>query len=194
MKIVGITGGIGSGKTTVCKIFELLGIPVFYADMEAKKLYENKIIISKIVKLFGEKILDSKRKVNKKKLAEIVFNNSTLLATLNAIIHPEVKRQFEAWKKKRKGAKYVIKEAAIMIESGSHKYIDFLVSVTADKALRIKRITNRDKVTSKAVEKRMSEQISDAERSNYSDAIIVNNGERSLIEQALKIHQQILAK
>ncbi len=194
MKVVGITGGIGSGKTTVCKIFELLGIPVFYADDEAKKLYGDKKIVSKVVKIFGKKILDSNKKVDKKKLAEIVFNHKPSLVKLNVIIHPEVKRKFDEWKKKQKGAKYVVKEAAIMIESGSHKDVDFLVSVTADKELRINRIINRDKVNKKDIKKRISEQISDKERAKYSDAIIINDGNHSLIEQVLKIHHELLKK
>ncbi len=191
MKVVGITGGIGSGKTTVCKIFELLGVPVFYADIEAKKLYDDKKIISKVVKLFGKKILDSKKKVDKKKLAQIVFNDKQSLSKLNAIIHPEVKRKFEVWKRKHKGVKYVIKEAAIMIESGSHNCVDFLVSITVNKLLRINRIIIRDKVNKKDVEKRIHEQISDKERAKYSDAIIINDNKHSLIEQVLKIHRII---
>ncbi|MBI3503080.1 MAG: dephospho-CoA kinase [Bacteroidetes bacterium] len=193
MKIVGVTGGIGSGKTTVCKIFELLGIPVFYADDEAKKLYDEKKIILKVVKLFGKKILSGK-KVDKKKLSAIVFNHKSSLAKLNAIIHPDVKRKFEAWKKKQKGAKYAIKEAAIMIESNAYKDVDYLVSITANKSLRINRIINRDKIDKIEIEKRISEQISDKERAKYSDAIIINDGKHSLIKQALKIHRQILSK
>ena len=194
MKVVGITGGIGSGKTTVCHIFKQLGIPVFYADDEAKKLYDDKKIVSKVVKLFGKIILYSNRKVDKKKLAEIVFNNSSSLAKLNAIIHPEVKRKFESWKRKQSGVKYIIKEAAIMIESGSHRDVNFLVSVTSDKELRINRIINRDKIKKSEINKRIGEQISDKERIKYSDAIIINDGSHSLIEQVLKIHQQLLEK
>ena len=102
--------------------------------------------------------------------------------------------KFEAWKKKQIGAKYIIKEAAIMIESGSHKDVNYLVSVIADKELRINRIIERDKVNKETVEKRISKQISDKERSKYSDTIIINDGENSLIEQVLKIHQQLLEK
>ena len=194
MLVVGVTGGIGSGKTTVCKIFETLGIPVFYADDEAKKLYEDKKIIAKVVKLFGKKILDSTKKIDKKKLASIVFNSKTSLTKLNVLIHPEVKRKFDAWKNKKSAVKYVIKEGAIMIESGSHNDIDYLVSITADKILRINRIINRDKVNIADVEKRISKQISDKERVKYSDEIIMNDGTHSLIEQVLKIHQHLQKK
>ena len=194
MLVVGVTGGIGSGKTTVCKIFEALGIPVFYADEEAKKLYDDKKIISKVIKLFGKKILDSKKKVDKKKLAEIVFNHKPSLDKLNAVIHPEVRKNFDRWKKKQNFAKYVIKEAAIMIESGSNYDMDYLVSVTADKEVRMNRIINRDKVNIADVEKRISKQISDKERVKYSDEIIMNDGTHSLIEQVLKIHQHLQKK
>ena len=194
MKVVGITGGIGSGKTTVCKIFELLDIPVFYADEEAKKLYEDKKIIFRVVKLFGKKILVSAKEVDKKKLADLVFSNKASLAKLNAIIHPEVKRKFEMWKNKQKHVGYIVKEAAIMIESGSHKDIDYLVSVIADKSLRINRIITRDKITKSDIEKRITEQISDKERSKYSNAIIINDGNHSLIDQVLKIHHLLLKK
>lgn len=194
MKIVGITGGIGSGKTTVCKIFELLKIPVFYADEEAKKLYNEKKILKKVVAVFGKKILDANKKIDRRKLAQIVFNNKFSLARLNAIIHPEVIKRFEAWKKQQKDAKYVIKEAAIMIESETYKDIDFLISVIAPKELRIRRIINRDKTKRTYVEKRIAKQISDAEREKYSDAIIINDGRHSLIKQTLKIHNKIFKK
>ena len=194
MKVVGVTGGIGSGKTTVCKIFELLSIPVFYADDEAKKLYSDSKIKSKAVKLFGKKILSAKGEIDKQSLAAIVFNDKPSLLKLNSIIHPEVKRRFVAWKKKQKGVKYVVKEAAIMIESGSYKDVNYLVSVNADKVLRINRIKLRDNSNDLDIKKRITEQISDKERAKYSDTVIVNDGKRSLIEQVLKIHQEILQK
>ena len=194
MKVIGVTGGIGSGKTTVCKIFELLGIPVFYADDEAKKLYDDKKIVSKVVQRLGKTILGLDKKIDKKKTAALVFNSKPALAQLNAIIHPEVKRKFDDWKKKQKAAKYLIKEAAIMIESGSNNNIDYLVSVIANKELRISRIINRDKVIGIEVEKRINEQISDKERLKYSDAIISNDGNQSLIKQVLKIHTELLRK
>src|SRR5688572_33347798 len=121
MKTVGITGGIGSGKTTVCKIFELLGVPIFYADEEAKQLYNDAKIKSKVVKLFGDQILTKSREIDKAKLAQLVFSNKTSLVKLNALIHPAVRAKFKAWKKTQKGARYVIEEAAIMIESGAYK-------------------------------------------------------------------------
>ena len=190
MKVVGITGGIGSGKTTVCNIFELLDVPVFYADEEAKKLYDDSKIKSKVLKLFGNKILEKNRKIDKKKLAEIVFSDKASLAKLNAIIHPEVRRKFNQWKRKQNDRKYVIKEAEIMIESGAYKELDYLVSVISPKSLKINRIIKRDKADIPSIERRMNEQISDKEREKYSDAVIVNDDKHSLIEQAIKLHNK----
>lgn len=194
MKVAGITGGIGSGKTTVCRIFELLGVPVFYADDEAKKLYLVPGIRAKVVKVFGKKVYGKNGALDTKKLADIVFNNSALLAKLNAIIHPAVKKRFTAWKAKQKGAKYVLKEAAIMIESGAHKELDYLLSVLCDKDLRISRIRNRDVVEISDIKKRMGEQLSDAMRRKYSDAVIINDEQHSLIAQVLKIHKKLTGK
>ena len=191
MKLVGITGGIGSGKTTVCRIFELLCVPVFYADDEAKKLYDDAKIRSKVVRLFGRKVLGADKKIDKTKLAEIVFSDKASLSKLNALIHPEVGRRFKAWKKKQKGHMYVIKEAAIMIESGSHKSLDYLISVNSPKDLKIKRLLNRNISDTSEIERRMKEQISDAKRARYSDAIILNDDKNSLIEQVLKLHKKI---
>ena len=194
MKVVGITGGIGSGKTTVCRIFELLGIPVFYADLEAKKLYGNLIIKTKTVKLFGMKILTKNGDIDKRKLAEIVFNDEQSLSKLNALIHPAVKKAFSVWIRNNKSAAYVIKEAAIMIESGANNDIDYLIAVISAKSLRITRIINRDKVQESDVMRRIKAQISDQERAKSADAIIYNDDRHSLIEQALKIHHRISKK
>ena len=194
MLVVGITGGIGSGKTTVCKIFDLLGVPVFYADVEAKKLYDDKKVRLKVEKLFGKKVFGKGKKIDKKKVAEIVFSDKKLLAKLNAIIHPEVAQKFNEWKKKQKTAKYVIKEAAIMIESGSYTSLDFLVSVISSKELRIKRVMSRNNMSLVDINKRIKEQISDKERAKYSDAIILNDEKHSLIEQVLKFHAKISGK
>lgn len=191
MKVVGITGGIGSGKTTVCKIFELLDVPIFYADEEARKLLHDKKIKNEITKIFSQKILGSTKEINRKKLADIVFENKSSLKKLNSIIHPAVRKKFENWKKKQADAKYIIEEAAILIESGANENIDFLVSVISNKQLKINRIVNRDKVRKQDVLYRMKNQMSDKERAGKSDVVIINDGEHSLIEQVLKIHHQL---
>ncbi|MBI4945470.1 MAG: dephospho-CoA kinase [Bacteroidetes bacterium] len=194
MLIVGITGGIGSGKTTVCKIFELIGVPVFYADDEAKKIYNNKAIKLKVVKVFGATILNKNKEVDKKKLSEKVFNDKVLLAKLNAIIHPEVRKRFGEWRKKQKGKKYVIKEAAIMIESGAYKELDYLISINSPKLLRIKGIINKNILTISEIKKRMNKQISDKKRAEYSDVVITNDGKHSLIKQVLDLHKKLSRK
>ena len=194
MKVVGITGGIGSGKTTVCQLFELLGVPVFYADDEAKKLYEDAKIRAKVVMLFGKKVLDKSKRIDKIKLAEIAFSNKALLGKLNAIIHPEVRKRFLGWMKKQKGVKMVIKEAAIMIESGANKDIDYLISINSPKDVKINRILKSRNLSIDEIEKRMSEQLSDKEREKYADAIIVNDEEHSLIQQVLELHRKLAGK
>ena len=194
MKTVGITGGIGSGKTTVCKLFELLGVPVFYADDEAKKLYDEAKIRSKVVRLFGKKVLDKSRKIDTNKLAQLVFSDKALLSQLNGIIHPEVRKKFMGWKKKQKGAKMLIKEAAIMVESGTYKELDYLISIISTKELKINRLLNRNNSDINNIEKRMKEQISDKERIKYSDAIIVNDEKHSLIEQVMELHEKLSGK
>lgn len=194
MKVVGITGGIGSGKTTVCKIFELLGLPVFYADDEAKKLYDNATIKSKVVKLFGKKILGKDRKVDRTKLASIVFNDKSSLSKINSLIHPSVRKKFHQWKNRQKGVQYVIEEAAIMIESGVYMEINYLISINSPKQLRINRVISKYKLDINEIKKRMKEQISDKEREKYADAIILNDGKHSLIEQVLNIHAKLLLK
>ncbi|HEY4797998.1 MAG TPA: dephospho-CoA kinase [Bacteroidia bacterium] len=194
MKVVGITGGIGSGKSTVCKIFELLGVPIFYSDDEAKKLYDDKKVVAKVCELFGKKVLDKNGKVDKKKLAEIVFSNNESLGKINALIHPLVRKKFEAWKKQNSSSKYVIKEAAILIESGIYKELDFLISVRAPKSLVVNRISKYKKINKIDLKNRISSQISDKEREKYSDAIIVNDGSHSLIEQVLQIDHRLRKK
>lgn len=194
MKVIGITGGIGSGKTTVCKLFELLGVPVFYADDEAKALYGDAKIRARVVRLFGKQVLGQDKKIDKAKLAQIVFSDKALLTQLNRIIHPEVGKRFVTWTKKQKGAKLVIKEAAIMIESKANRGLDYLVSVNSPKELKIKRLLLRNNMNFADIEKRMNEQLSDKERAKYSDAVILNDEKHSLIEQVVKLHKKISAK
>lgn len=194
MNVVGITGGIGSGKSTVCRLFELLGVPVFYSDDEAKTLYEDAKIRTRVVRLFGKRVLDKSKRIDKNKLAQIVFSDKTLLSKLNSIIHPGVRRKFIAWKKKHKGAKMVLKEAAIMIESGAYKDLDYLISIKSPKELRIKRLLSKGNLSLADIEKRIREQISDKEREKYSDAVIVNDEHHSLIEQVMKLHHRFTHK
>ncbi len=191
MKIVGITGGIGSGKTTVCKIFSQLSVPIFYADEEAKKiLFEDKRIGEKVLKILGKEIL-SDGKLDKQKIADVVFADNKKLSKLNSIVHPVVQKIFLAWCKINKSQKYVLKEAAILFESGSYKDCDFVITVTAPENIRVKRVMARDKVSDKEIRQRMKNQWSDKEKTKRSDFIINNDGKLLLIPQVLNIHKKI---
>jgi dephospho-CoA kinase len=172
-KIIGLTGGIGSGKTTIAKLFEAEGIPVYIADEEAKKIMQLPETIHEIETVFGRKIIENQQ-INKKKLSEIVFNNPEKLKELNAIIHPLVKKHFDDWAKKQKSL-FVIKEAAILFESGSYAYCDKIITVTASEETRIKRVMKRDNCTKEAVLERINNQWSDAQKISKSDYVIVNN-------------------
>jgi dephospho-CoA kinase len=193
MKIVGLTGGIGSGKTTVSKIFETLHIPVFYADDEAKKLYQSDEVLNNISEIVEENIKDAEGKLNRKKLASILFTDPEKLKKINAYIHPMVKIVFEDWISNFSSeSMYVIREAAILIESGSYKDCDAIILVTAPEDLRIERVMNRDSVKKEDVIERIKNQMSEEEKEKYADFIINNDGENPLIQQVLKIHHQLI--
>lgn len=190
--IVGVTGGIGSGKSTVCRIFQSFGIPVYDADQRAKALYiESENVKSQVIELLGERAYKSD-KPDKEYIANQVFGDNSKLEKLNQIIHPAVKSDFEDWYHSQ-NTTYVIKEAAIMIESGSYKQCYKLILVTAPKELRIKRVVERDNTSADEVEKRMSNQMTDDEKRAYCDFEILNDGNSSLIEQVRDIHRQLLS-
>lgn len=189
---IGITGGIGSGKTTVCKIFELLGVPVFYADAVAKNIYEtDESLKNEVVDMFGIEILDENKKINKQKLATIVFSSSEKLEKLNRHVHPAVGKKFDDWANKQHAA-YVIKEAAILFESGAYKQVDKTIVVAASEEIRIERVCKRDDVTHEDVLKRLNNQMKDGDRIKLADFVIENNENELLIPQVLAIHQKII--
>ena len=189
---VGVTGGIGSGKTLVCSIFRHLGAPVYNADEEAKKLiHSNRAISNFIRSRFGNSLF-IEGKLDRKKLAAIVFNDPAALNDLNAIVHPAVKKDFELWLKANSKAPYIIKEAAILFESGADKGLDQIITVTAPEELRIERVMKRDRVSPIEIKKRMSLQSSDEYKMKKSDYIIVNDGNQLILPQILIIHQQLL--
>ncbi|MBC3759736.1 dephospho-CoA kinase [Hyunsoonleella sp. SJ7] len=193
MTIVGLTGGIGSGKTTVAKAFEALGIPVYIADEEAKKLMRrSKVIKRKLIALFGENAyVDGK--LNRPFLAEIIFNDKAILQKMNAIVHPKVKRHFEKWVAKQ-NAPYVIKEVAILFENGGHKQMDFIITVTAPISLRIERLLNRDNSSKEKIESIMKNQWPDDKKITLSDFVISNEDLEKTKHQVQEIHLQILKK
>ena len=189
---VGITGGIGSGKTTVCKVFELLGVPVYYADNEAKEILNSNLEVrSNVLKTFGDSVLSDDGKIDKKKLASFVFNNKENLEKLNSIVHPAVREHFENWLNQHSSQKYILKEAAILFESGSYKLVDKIITVVAPLELKISRTMERDKITREQVEQRINNQISDDEKIKRSQFVIHNDEQQLLIPQILEIHHKM---
>lgn len=191
---VGITGGIGSGKTTVCKIFEVLGIPVFYADTVAKQIMvSDPLLVAGITSTFGEESYTPDGKLNNKHLAGIVFNNEAELAKLNALVHPAVFRAFEKWEEQVDPiVPYTLKEAALLFESDSYKMCDTSILVTAPIDLKLARVMQRDQVSADQVKARMDKQMSDEEKTKMADHFIFNDEKQSIIEQVLALHKQFL--
>lgn len=188
---IGITGGIGSGKTTVCKIFELLGVPVYYADDEAKKLLDSDLAVKEaVVNGLGAEVLDNNQ-IDRKKLASLVFNNPANLALLNSIVHPAVGTHFENWLNHHSGSGYILKEAAILFESGAYKGVDKVITVVAPLELKIERVVKRDKTTREQVEQRINNQLSDDEKIKRSQFVVYNDEQNLLIPQIIRIHQQL---
>ncbi|WP_245902668.1 dephospho-CoA kinase [Flavobacterium aciduliphilum] len=173
-KIIGLTGGIGSGKTTIAQYLQSKGVPVYISDVEAKKVMEQPEIISKIAVVFGNDILNSDRTINRDKLAALVFKDSEQLKKLNSIVHPAVKKHFKNWVLEHKNAPFIFKETAILFESGGYKDCDMIVTVTAPTENRIERVLKRDNTTRDKIIQRMNNQLSDEERKERSQFVINN--------------------
>jgi len=188
--LVGLTGGIGSGKSTVAKIFNSLGVPIFNSDAVAKEIINHDVDVIKQIKAeFGE-IYDSK-KLNAKKMAQIVFKDKKELEKLNSIIHPKVKEHFEHWINENSNSPILIKEAAILIESEAYKEMDKIILVIAPVEERIRRVMERDHVLSEQVGARLEVQLSDEEKQKYAQFIITNDGKELVIPQVLKVYNQL---
>lgn len=186
---IGITGGIGSGKTTVCKIFEKFDIPIYYADVKAKELINsNKNIVSEIKKNFGWETYNEDGNLNRSYLAKVVFNNSDKLKILNSIVHPPLFEDYRKWVISKKNYPYTIKEAALMYETESYKSLDKIIVVTAPIDTRIQRVLKRDLSKKEDVLKRMETQMSDRDKIAKADFVIKNDGKNSLIHQIIKLH------
>ncbi|MDD7887406.1 dephospho-CoA kinase [Flavivirga sp. 57AJ16] len=193
MIIVGLTGGIGSGKTTVAKQFEALGIPVYIADVEAKNLMnKSKIIKRKLIRLFGKKAY-IKEVLNTRYIADIIFNDKAYLQKMNGIIHPRVARHFEKWALKQE-APYIIKEVAVLFENGGYKACDYVIVVTAPKDLRVKRLLMRDKTTKDKIQAIMKNQWTDEEKIKHSHYVIDNIALENTKKQVVDIHKDILKR
>ena len=193
MKNIGLTGGIGSGKSYIAKVFEALDIPVFYADNEAKKILNEPQIIINVSEVLQTNIIDPATGLaNRKKIASIVFNDSEKLKLLNQIIHPAVEQNFIIWRANHAQKKYVIKEAAILFESGSYKKLDGVICVVSPLELRLKRVAVRDNESEAEILKRINNQWSDEQRIALSNWIIHNDERSPILSQVLQIHQKII--
>ncbi|MBT3622432.1 dephospho-CoA kinase [Flavobacteriales bacterium] len=190
MKKIGLTGGIGVGKTFVAELFQQLGVPVFNADIEAKKcMVEDEKLVSAVQLAFGESIYMN-AVLQKEELAKIVFNNEVDLAKLNALVHPVVKQKFEDWCENQ-SSELVIKEAAILFESDAHIGLDAVICVSAIQELRIVRVQKRDGSSVEEVKSRINKQMPQAEKEELADFIIVNDGEKLLLPQVLKVLKEM---
>jgi dephospho-CoA kinase len=189
---IGITGGIGSGKTTVCHIFEVLGIPVYYADEAAKVLMNQEGELKReIIKHFGESsYVDGK--LNRTYISSIVFSNPEKLKLLNSLVHPRTISEAEEWMK-RQNSPYALKEAALIFESGSQQSLDYVIGVSAPKEIRISRSMQRDKISKELAEKKISQQMNEEEKMKLCDFLIINDETISLIQQVLSVHEQLLS-
>jgi dephospho-CoA kinase len=189
---IGLTGGIGSGKTTVANIFKTLGIPIYNADEQAKILMQtNPAIIAQLKEAFGLSIYLFDNKLDRKKLASLVFNCPQKLATLNKIVHPIAIEASKIWMQQQT-TKYAIKEAAILFESNSNQGLDYIIAVSAPKSIRIARVVNRDTITVEEVEKRMNNQMEETKRNSLCNFIIDNSGSVLITKQVLKLHDFFL--
>tara|TARA_Y100000589_G_scaffold273173_1_gene266514 strand:+ start:2253 stop:2837 length:585 start_codon:yes stop_codon:yes gene_type:complete len=190
---VGITGGIGSGKSTVSRFFSELGVPVYDSDQRAKSLMQHDdSIIIKIKKEFGDNSYLNNQ-LNRSYIAEIVFKNELKLKQLNAIVHPVVRTDFNNWLSQNSNANFVIKEAAIMIESGAYKDLDKLIVVNANREHKIKWIKKRDHLLLEDIENRIQNQLSDEIRNQYADFIIENSSsKKELKQQVLSIYNKLI--
>lgn len=198
MKKIGITGGIGSGKTTVCKIFESLDIPVYYADKEAKKIMASNLSVKKQIKdLIGEEAFFKNGKPDRNYIASKIFTDKELLAKINEIVHPAVQLDADRWFEMMKNeniSKYCLKEAALMVETGSYKSLHAMIVVTCPEDIRIHRVMKRDKLKFEDVMRKVRNQIPEEDKVKLADFVIVNDGKTSLIPQVWAIHHKLMSK
>ncbi len=188
---IGITGGIGSGKSFVCKIFEAFQIPVYYSDYRAKILMNDDIDLkNEIIKAFGQ-VYDGNGKLNRLKLAEIIFNDKDKLQQINSLVHPAVAKDFAQWAETQKSP-YVIQESAITFESGNYKFLDFTIEVWAPLELRIERAMKRDNQSREKILKRIKNQYNEQKKINLADFIIINDGAAPLLPQITNLHKFFL--
>lgn len=188
---VGLTGNIGSGKTTVCKVFENLGVQVFYADLMARMILEREAVINRVVNEFGKDVLDEGGKLNRKALAAIVFNNKEKLDKLNGIVHPLVREQYLEWVSEIKDQPYVIEEAAILFESGMADQFDQVIVVAAPLEVRVERVMRRDGISREEVLRRAANQFAEEDLVARANYVIHNDGQQLVVPRVLTIDQSL---
>ena len=187
---IGITGNIGSGKTTAVNVFKSMGIPVYLADDEAKKLYKEQEVKDKVLELFGSQVFTDDD-IDLKKLAEVIFNSQSKLNQINNLIHPLVMKRYEDWHKKQ-NSPYTICESAIIFEARIQAHFNYVINIYAPIEMRISRVMNRDSVSKEEVKKRMDTQLPDEFKNILSHFHITNDGKQDLIEQVKKINKQLI--
>jgi len=189
---IGLTGGLGSGKSTIAKIFEVLGIPVYYADTEAKRIMnEDAPLKAEIIRHFGAEAY-IENQLNRAYLSSLVFNNREKLSLLNSLVHPATIRDSKEWIN-RQTTPYAVKEAALIFESGTQEYLDFVIGVSAPPDLRIQRAMQRDQISREDVLNRMSKQIEEVIKMHLCDFIIYNDEIKPVIPQVLELHKKLIA-
>ena len=191
---IGITGGMGSGKTTACKVFEVLGIPVFYADSVAKELMQtDSLLRQNLISAFGAQSYLSDGQLNRKYISGIVFKDESQLKILNQLVHPVVFRSFDEWVLKQQNQPYVLKEAALLFESGADKLCDYTILIKSPESIKIQRIIQRDHFTEEEIKLRMDKQFTDEQKEKLANFILLNNEEQLLVPQILKLHEKFLS-
>jgi dephospho-CoA kinase len=189
---IGITGGIGAGKSTVSKIFTVLGIPIYYADLRARNLMlTDETIKQGIIDLLGPQAYQNDQSLNSSWIAEQVFSDSWQLSRLNGIVHPAVEKDYAQWHDQQTGSAYSLKEAALIYDAGSYLQQDATIVVIADESIRIERVCKRDGSAPETVKARIEQQWPEYRRLQLADYIIDNNGSQPLIPQVLKVHQEL---
>lgn len=188
---VGITGGIGSGKSTVCRVFKLLGIPVYHADVEASYLLDTDTEIrNQLISLFGDSIYDDKLK--RDIFAGIIFNDKVALDNVNKIVHPKVRSHFFEWAETRRDKKYILFEAAILFESGTYKLLDKVITVTAPEKLRVERVMAYRNYSADIIKNIIKNQLPDKIKINQADYVIVNDNKSLILPRILEIHDSLI--
>ncbi len=191
--VLGVTGGIGAGKSLVCQLFHGLGIPVYDSDKRAKALMsDDPVLVAQIKAHFGAETYLEDGVLNRAFLAQQVFSDTTQLDLLNSLVHPAVGKDFDQWKAASGSNPYSIKEAAILIESGAYKSVDVICVVTAPENSRVQRVVERDGVSESDVRARMNNQMTDEARLEYADFVITNDGKSPLLQQVVHIHEHLI--